>query len=401
MLKSAEYLCGMASKTKNSASFGPSLRLGVLGGGQLGRMMIQSAVDFDARVEVMDPSADAPCRFLTHRFVQGDLNDADAVEKFGSGLDCLTIEIENVSVEGLRRLEAQGVRVIPKPDHLAIIQDKGLQKQFFADHGIPTSPFQLIADANEVGAMGFPIVQKMRKGGYDGKGVKVLKNVADASKAFQSPSLLEKAVRIHKELSVIVARNSMGETQCFPVVEAVFDPVANLVDYLIAPADISIEEAQTAERIVIQVAECMEFEGLLAVELFLDTEGHIVVNEVAPRTHNSGHHTIEANITSQFEQHLRTVLDLPLGSTAPVHPVGAMVNVVGAADARGLPDYRGIDAALATEGVHPPLSGKSQVKPFRKMGHVTITGETRQEVIERMMRIREQLAVEGKPTPTE
>ena len=401
MLKSAEYLCGMASKIKNSASFGPSLRLGVLGGGQLGRMMIQSAVDFDARVEVMDPSADAPCRFLTHRFVQGDLNDADAVEKFGSGLDCLTIEIENVSVEGLRRLEAQGVRVIPKPDHLAIIQDKGLQKQFFADHGIPTSPFQLIADANEVGAMGFPIVQKMRKGGYDGKGVKVLKNVADASKAFQSPSLLEKAVRIHKELSVIVARNSMGETQCFPVVEAVFDPVANLVDYLIAPADISIEEAQTAERIVIQVAECMEFEGLLAVELFLETEGHIVVNEVAPRTHNSGHHTIEANITSQFEQHLRTVLDLPLGSTAPVHPVGAMVNVVGAADARGLPDYRGIDAALATEGVHPHLYGKSQVKPFRKMGHVTITGETRQEVIERMMRIREQLAVEGKPTPTE
>ncbi len=401
MLKSAEYLCGMASKIKNSASFGPSLRLGVLGGGQLGRMMIQSAVDFDARVEVMDPSPDAPCRFLTHRFVQGDLNDADAVEKFGSGLDCLTIEIENVSVEGLRRLEAQGVRVIPKPDHLAIIQDKGLQKQFFADHGIPTSPFQLIADANEVGAMGFPIVQKMRKGGYDGKGVKVLKNVADASKAFQSPSLLEKAVRIHKELSVIVARNSMGETQCFPVVEAVFDPVANLVDYLIAPADISIEEAQTAERIVIQVAECMEFEGLLAVELFLDTEGHIVVNEVAPRTHNSGHHTIEANITSQFEQHLRTVLDLPLGSTAPVHPVGAMVNVVGAADARGLPDYRGIDAALATEGVHPHLYGKSQVKPFRKMGHVTITGETRQEVIERMMRIREQLAVEGKPTPTE
>ncbi len=401
MLKSAEYLCGMASKIKNSASFGPSLRLGVLGGGQLGRMMIQSAVDFDARVEVMDPSPDAPCRFLTHRFVQGDLNDADAVEKFGSGLDCLTIEIENVSVEGLRRLEAQGVRVIPKPDHLAIIQDKGLQKQFFADHGIPTSPFQLIADANEVGAMGFPIVQKMRKGGYDGKGVKVLKNVADASEAFQSPSLLEKAVRIHKELSVIVARNSMGETQCFPVVEAVFDPVANLVDYLIAPADISIEEAQTAERIAIQVAECMEFEGLLAVELFLDTEGHIVVNEVAPRTHNSGHHTIEANITSQFEQHLRTVLDLPLGSTAPVHPVGAMVNVVGAADARGLPDYRGIDAALATEGVHPHLYGKSQVKPFRKMGHVTITGETRQEVIERMMRIREQLAVEGKPTPTE
>lgn len=399
VLKSAEYLCAMASTSKNSASFGPALRLGVLGGGQLGRMMIQSAVDFDARVEVMDPSLDAPCRYLTHRFVHGDLQDANAVEAFGKGLDCLTIEIEHVSVEGLRRLEKQGVRVIPKPDHLAIIQDKGLQKQFFAQHGIPTSPFQLIDDARQVGAMGFPIVQKMRKGGYDGKGVKVLKTADDSAQAFEVPSVLEEAVSINKELSVIVARNSAGDIQCFPVVEAVFDPKANLVDYLIAPANISLEEAQTAERIAIQVAECMAFEGLLAVELFLDNGGQILVNEVAPRTHNSGHHTIEANVTSQFEQHLRTVLDLPLGSTAPVHAVGAMVNVVGGADAHGIPDYFGIDVALATEGVHPHLYGKSRVKPFRKMGHVTITGETREEVLDRMMRIREQLAVEGKPAP--
>jgi 5-(carboxyamino)imidazole ribonucleotide synthase len=329
--------------------------------------------------------------------VQGDLQNAEAVVAFGRDLDCITIEIEHVSVDGLRELEQRGVRVIPKPEHLAIIQDKGLQKQFFADHGIPTSPFQLIDNVTEVGAMGFPIVQKMRTGGYDGKGVVVLRDEASVSKAFTVPSVLEAAVDIDKELSVIVARNSSGEMRCFPVVEAVFDPVANLVDYLIAPAAITAEQASEAERVARQVAECMDFEGLLAVELFLSQNGEILVNEVAPRTHNSGHHTIEANITSQFEQHLRTVLNLPLGSTDAVHPVGAMVNIVGSANAQGTPDYQGIDAALATEGVHPHLYGKSQVKPFRKMGHVTITGATREEVLDRMMRIREQLAVNGKP----
>ena len=283
-------------------------------------MMIQSAIDFDARVEVMDPSADAPCSNFTHRFVQGDLNDADAVVAFGRDLDCITIEIEHVSVEGLRALEQQGVRVIPKPDHLATIQDKGLQKQFFEAHNIPTAPYRLIDNVSDVGAMGFPIVQKMRKGGYDGKGVVVLNDEASIHKAFTVPSVLEAAVDIDKELSVIVARNSAGETKCFPVVESVFDPVDNLVDYLISPAAITAEQATEAERVAQQVVEAMDFEGLLAVELFLDTEGRILVNEVAPRTHNSGHHTIEANVTSQFEQHLRTVLDLPLGSTLRCTP---------------------------------------------------------------------------------
>ena len=244
--------------------------------------------------------------------------------------------------------------------------------------------------------MGFPIVQKMRKGGYDGRGVVLLKDEAQIDKAFTVPSVIEAAVDIEKELSVIVARNSAGEMKCFPVVESVFDPVANLVDYLIAPAAITTEESAEAERLAKCVVEAMNFEGLLAVELFLDTEGRILVNEVAPRTHNSGHHTIEANVTSQFEQHLRTVLDLPLGCTAPVHAVGAMINIVGTAEANGIPDYKGIDVALATEGVHPHLYGKSQVKPFRKMGHVTITGDSREEVLQRMWHIREQLTVEGK-----
>lgn len=379
---------------ENNIAFGPTFRLGVLGGGQLGRMMIQAATDLDLRVEVMDPSADAPCRHMTHRFVQGDLQDADAVFAFGKDLDVITIEIEHVSAEGLRRLKEHGVRVMPDPEHLAIIQDKGLQKQFYADHRIPTADFQLIEASDPVDVMGFPIVQKLRTGGYDGKGVKVLRS--DTDEAFEAPAVLEKTVNIDKELSVIVARNSAGEVATFPVVEAVFDPVANLVDYLLAPAAISDAQAAEAQALAIRVAEAMDFCGLLAVELFLEREsGQILVNEVAPRTHNSGHHTIEANQTSQFEQHLRAILSLPLGDPSAVHPMGAMVNLVGGPDAHGIPVYRGLAAALATPGIHPHIYGKSAVKPFRKMGHITLTGQSRPEIEERIAQLRNQVSVEG------
>ena len=379
---------------ENNIAFGPTFRLGVLGGGQLGRMMIQAATDLDLRVEVMDPSADAPCRHMTHRFVQGDLKDADAVFAFGKDLDVITIEIEHVSAEGLHRLKEHGVRVMPDPEHLAIIQDKGLQKQFYADHHIPTADFQLIEATDSVGIMGFPIVQKLRTGGYDGKGVKLLHS--DVDEAFKAPAVLEKTVDIDKELSVIVARNSTGEVATFPVVEAVFDPVANLVDFLLAPAAISDEQAAEAQALAIRVAEAMDFRGLLAVELFLEREtGQILVNEVAPRTHNSGHHTIEANQTSQFEQHLRAILDLPLGDPSAVHPVGAMVNLVGGPDAHGTPVYQGLAKALATPGIHPHIYGKSAVKPFRKMGHVTLTGQSRPEIEERIAQLRDQVSVEG------
>lgn len=374
-------------------AFGPSRRVGVLGGGQLGRMMIQAAANLDIRVEVMDPSADAPCRHLTHRFVQGDLNDADAVFDFGRELDAITIEIEHVSVEGLRRLEAHGVRVVPSADHLAVIQDKGLQKDFYSQNGIPTSDFQLVPDAEAAEALGFPIVQKLRRGGYDGKGVKVLRSAAD--ERFDAPCVLEQAVDIRKELSVIVARNASGEVKTFPVVEAVFDPVANLVDHLLAPADIPADVATTAASVAIQVVEAMDFVGLLAVELFWSAGGEILVNEVAPRTHNSGHHTIEANRTSQFEQHLRAVLDLPLGDTSCIHPVGAMVNLVGGPDAHGTPVYEGLGSALAMPGIHPHIYGKSAVKPFRKMGHITITGHDRAEVESHIQRLRETVTVTG------
>ncbi|MDE0979942.1 MAG: 5-(carboxyamino)imidazole ribonucleotide synthase [Flavobacteriales bacterium] len=386
----------MQTTPEKSLQLGPALKIGVLGGGQLGRMMIQSAIDLDVRVEVMDPSADAPCRHLTHRFVQGDLNDADAVFDFGKDLDVVTIEIEHVSVPGLRRLEQHGVRVVPKPDHLDVIQDKGTQKAFFEEHGIPTAPFVLVETASQAGDKGFPIVQKLRRGGYDGKGVQILNSTTDAThRAFDAPCVLEEAVDIDKELSVIVARNASGQTASFPVVESVFNPEANLVDYLIAPADIRSDTAAEAQSLALRVVEALNFEGLLAIELFLDQTGQLLVNELAPRTHNSGHHTIEANRTSQFEQHLRATLNLELGSTAPVHPFGAMVNLVGSRDATGTPVYRGLSQAMTQPGVHPHLYGKTQVKPFRKMGHVTVTAETRAEAIERVMVLREQLAVDG------
>tara|TARA_B110000879_G_C11160982_1_gene509047 strand:+ start:1517 stop:2686 length:1170 start_codon:yes stop_codon:yes gene_type:complete len=386
----------MQTTSEKSLQLGPALKIGVLGGGQLGRMMIQSAIDLDVRVEVMDPAVDAPCRHLTHRFVQGDLNDADAVFAFGKDLDVITIEIEHVSVPGLRRLEQHGVRVVPKPDHLDIIQDKGTQKAFFEEHGIPTAPFVLVETASQVGDKGFPIVQKLRRGGYDGKGVQILNSPTDAnSRAFDAPCVLEDAVDIHKELSVIVARNASGQTASFPVVESVFNPEANLVDYLIAPADIGTDTAAEAQSLALRVVEALDFEGLLAIELFLDQTGQLLVNELAPRTHNSGHHTIEANRTSQFEQHLRATLNLELGSTAPVLPFGAMVNLVGSREAMGTPVYRGLSHAMKQPGVHPHLYGKSQVKPFRKMGHVTVTAETRAEAIELVMVLREQLAVDG------
>jgi 5-(carboxyamino)imidazole ribonucleotide synthase len=386
----------MLKKTSTRFNAGPSTRIGVLGGGQLGRMMIQSAIDLDLRVEVMDPSSEAPCKHFTHRFVQGDINDSDAVFEFGQNLDVLTIEIEHVSVDGLRRLEAVGVRVIPKPDHIALIQDKALQKQFFAENHIPTAEFTVIESNGDISLMGFPIVQKLRTGGYDGRGVQVLKNVENArEKGFNEPSLIEKAVDIEKELSVIIARSSTGETAIYPVVEAVFDPKANLVSSLIAPANISDRLEEEAKGLALMVVEKMEFEGLMAIELFLDTDGGLLVNEVAPRTHNSGHHTIEANRTSQFAQHLRAVANLPLGSVEELHVAAGMINLLGASDAVGIPIYEGMNVALEMSGVHPHLYGKSIVKPFRKMGHVTVTGNNQEEVQDILLKLLEIFCVKG------
>jgi 5-(carboxyamino)imidazole ribonucleotide synthase len=386
----------MLKKSLTNINTGPSLRIGVLGGGQLGRMMIQSAIDLDMRVEVMDPSNEAPCKSLTHRFVQGDLNNADSVFDFGKDLDVITIEIEHVSVEGLRRLEESGVSVIPRPNHIALIQDKGLQKQFFAENNIPTAEFTLIEEGGDLTEMGFPIVQKLRVGGYDGRGVQILKSESDIiHKAFSEASLLEQAVDIDKELGVIIARNSNGDTAIYPIVEAIFDPKANLVSSLFAPAQIDDSLTQKAKSLALNVVEAMEFEGLMAVELFLSKSGDLYVNEIAPRTHNSGHHTIESNRTSQFAQHLRVVAGLPLGDVSLLHNASGMINLLGSADSAGAPVYEGLGEAIELPGVHPHLYGKSQVKPFRKMGHVTITGSNHEEVNKKVLKLLEILCVSG------
>ena len=386
----------MAKKASTNLSTGPSLKLGVLGGGQLGRMMIQSAIDLDLRVEVMDPSPDAPCSSLTHRFVCADLNDADAVFEFGKDLDVITIEIENVSVEGLKRLEQSGVRTVPKPKHIELIQDKGIQKQFFVDNNIATSEFQLVEEGGDVNAFGFPVVQKLRKGGYDGKGVLILKSAEEATETrFKEKSLIEREIAIDKELSVIVARNTSGEITSYPVVESIFDPVANLVSSLVAPASIDEETEKRARELAMKVVDVMQFEGLMAVELFLNTDGKILVNEVAPRTHNSGHHTIEGNRTSQFAQHLRTVANFPLGSTAKLHEASGMMNLLGAEGAYGAPVYEGLGTAIEMEGVNLHLYGKSQVKPHRKMGHITVTGSSIEEVQNKLLKLQSFIRVTG------
>jgi 5-(carboxyamino)imidazole ribonucleotide synthase len=386
----------MSKKASTNLCTGPSLRIGVLGGGQLGRMMIQAAIDLDMRVEVMDPAADAPCSTLTHRFVCGDLNDADAVYAFGKDLDVITIEIENVSVEGLKRLEKNGVRVVPTPEHIELIQDKGIQKQFFVDHDIPTSEFKLVEEGGDVSVLGFPIVQKLRKGGYDGRGVQFLINETQASlKRFTEKSLVEGAVDIEKELSVVVARNEAGEIVSYPVVEAIFDPETNLVTSLIAPAEIDEATEKTSIKLALKVAESMKFEGLMAVELFLSRDGDILVNEVAPRTHNSGHHTIEANRTSQFAQHLRAVAGHPLGSVAKLHNAAGMINLLGAEGSTGAPVYEGLKEAIDMEGVSPHLYGKSIVKPHRKMGHVTVTGDNMEEVKAKLLNLQNNMRVSG------
>jgi len=352
------------------------IRLGILGGGQLGKMLIQSAADWNITTKVLDPDPDAPCRSLAAEFVCGPLTDYVTVLNFGKNVDVITIEIENVNTEALQALVELGVKVFPPPALVALIQDKCQQKEFYREHQIPTADYILTKNREDVYRhAGFlPAMHKLGRAGYDGRGVQKIATVDDLPKAFDVPGVLEKMVDFEKELAVIVARNPDGETEVFPVVELVFDPVYNLVDYLFAPANIPAEVAREAYRIAQLVVEKMDFVGLLAVEMFLTKEGHVLVNEVAPRPHNSGHHTIEANVTSQYQQLLRAILNLPLGSTAALSPA-AMVNLLGEAGHSGPAVYEGLELVLALEGAYIHLYGKAMTKPFRKMGHVTLVDQ--------------------------
>ena len=340
-------------------------------------MLLQAAIDWNLRVHVLDPDAEAPCRHLCTRFVQGSLMDFDTVYRFGQAVDVLTIEIERVNVEALEALERDGKRVFPQPSAIRIIQDKRLQKQFYRDHNLLTADFILTENRAEVALLEInqpdflPAFHKLGRDGYDGRGVQRITTVADVGKAFDAPGVLEKAVDFEKELAVIVARSERGEVQTFPTVEMVFHPELNLVEYLFAPAQISKEINQQAQDIARRTAEAFGIVGLLAVELFLDKQGNVLINEVAPRPHNSGHHTIRANVTSQFEQHWRAILNYPLGDTSAYQPA-AMVNLLGEEGHTGPAVYEGLENLLTMPGVFPFFYGKAVTKPFRKMGHVTV-----------------------------
>ena len=358
---------------------GKSHRLGILGGGQLGRMFIQEAINYDIHVHIMDSDAEAPSSFIANTYTQGDITNYDDVMAFGADKDVITVEIENVNIDALKDLKKAGKKVFPQPEVLEIIKDKGIQKEFYRENNIPTSDFELCEAGQPVDFFKnrVPFVQKLRTGGYDGKGVQLMREENDLENLFEAPSVLEELIPFEKELSVIVARNESGETAVYQTVECEFNE-ANLVAFLFSPAEISPETEQKATDVAIDVINKLGMVGILAVELFLTKDGDILVNEVAPRPHNSGHHTIECNITSQFEQHMRSVLNLPLGSTKMVQ-TGAMINLIGAQGYTGDVKYDGFRELLAYPGVHVHLYGKSQTKPYRKMGHITVANENLQE----------------------
>ena len=376
--------------------YSKDFKLGVLGGGQLGRMLIQDAIDLDIKVHCLDPTADAPCSNIAHGFSIGNFNDYQTVMDFGKDKDLLTIEIEHVNIQALKELEKNGVKVFPQSRIVELVQDKGAQKLFYQKHGIPTSDFILVENAfqlnNELGSD--KKVQKLRRGGYDGRGVQVLNGKSDSHKIFDQPSVLEDLVDIEKELAVIVARNEKGEVVSYPVVDMEFNPEANLVEYLFSPAEISSDLEKRARDLAEKLIVQLDMVGLLAVELFLNKEGELLVNEIAPRPHNSGHHTIEANYTSQYAQHLRAILGLPLGSTSVVKPA-AMINLLGEAGFQGSVKYEGLEQVLKIPGVYIHLYGKSETKPFRKMGHVTVLGNNQVELKEKAKNIKELIKVKA------
>jgi 5-(carboxyamino)imidazole ribonucleotide synthase len=354
---------------------GTGRTIALLGGGQLGRMFMENALRYPVRVHSLDPDPTAPCATIADHFEQGDLLDTERVLRYAADADVVGIEIEHVSVEALRTLKAQGKRVIPDPEVLHHIQDKGLQKTFYALNEIPTAPFALVADPSELyehEAL-FPAFLKQRTGGYDGKGVMPLNGTADIANAFSGPCLLEQRVDIALELAVLVVRDDHGTQATYDPVEMVFDPRFNLVDHLRAPARITPQLAQNARRLAGRVAQAFNAPGLYAVELFLTRQGELLVNETAPRAHNSGHHTIEACASSQFDQLLRIYMGWPLGDTALRSPA-AMINLVGEGG-QGAMAMNGIAEIMAVPGAFVHLYGKKETRTGRKMGHVTVTAD--------------------------
>ncbi len=382
----------------NNLSNISSLRLGITAGGQLAKMLVLAASNWDIKTYVMDADPDCPAAHNCTKFFKGSHTNYDDVYRFGQEVDMITYEIESINVEALKKLKAEGKIILPDPEVLETIQDKGLQKDFFAEHKIPTADYknysgkQEIISAIESDQLSFPFVQKIRKGGYDGRGVLVVNDSQDLSKIMDAPSVVEKKVAIKNEISVIAARNFQGEVSHFPVVEMEFNPEANLVEKLICPAAVSEKISKKAGELADKLISAWDMVGLLAVEMFIDENEVVWVNEVAPRPHNSGHHTIESVVTSQFEQLLRAILDLPLGSMELKMPA-IMLNLLGAPGHEGVARYEGLREAMQIEGVKVHLYGKKVTKPFRKMGHITVLAKTREEAIEKANQVKNLITI--------
>jgi 5-(carboxyamino)imidazole ribonucleotide synthase len=374
------------------------VKLGIIAGGQLGKMLVLTASNWNVNTYILDPDEHCPASKACTYFFKGNQLDYDDVYRFGQLVDLITLEIENVNIDALKKLKQEGKKIYPDPDKLEIIQDKGLQKQFYKEKGIPTSSFTIFNSKKEIlssidsGKLILPFVQKLRKGGYDGKGVSIIHSQNDFNNLLDGPSIIEELIDVNKEISVIVARNESGEIKCYPTVEMEFNQKANLVEKLICPSSlpdsIEIKAAEIAEQIISE----LNLTGLLAVEMFLDRNNKLFVNEIAPRPHNSGHHTIESVITSQFEQQLRAIFNLPLGSTKLKMPA-VMINLLGEPGFDGKVKYKGLTECMAVEGVKIHLYGKKITKPFRKMGHVTILAPTIDEATRKADFVKQKMKV--------
>ena len=369
-------------------------KAGILGGGQLGRMLLQAAANYPVETYVMENDNECPAAHLCHHFTKGDITNFEDVYNFGKGLNSITIEIESVNVEALRKLENEGVKVYPSPAALEIIKNKIIQKQYYEKHEIPTSKFVITNNKGQVKEHRsiFPAVHKLAMGGYDGKGVQILRDEKDMNLAFGEDAVLEKLVDIKKELAVIIAMNEKGDTAIYPPVEMMFNHQLNLLEYQISPAGISEKILWKAEAIALTVVKNLKSAGIFAVELFVDMDDNVLVNETAPRVHNSGHHTIEGNFSSQFDMLWRIMLEYPLGNTKPIMN-SAIVNLIGEVGYKGEVVYEGLEETLTIDNVFVHLYGKKDTRPGRKMGHVTILSNERQHLIHVANRIKKTLKV--------
>jgi 5-(carboxyamino)imidazole ribonucleotide synthase len=372
------------------------MKVGILGGGQLGKMLLQASVNYPVETWLMENDPHCPAAHLCHHFVKGDIRDFEDVYQFGKGLDAVTIEIESVNEEALSQLESAGIKTYPTSAALRVIKDKILQKKFYREHEIPTADFAVTEDLESLKKLTsfLPAVHKIGKGGYDGRGVEILRTEGDLVKGFDEPGVLEKMVAIHKEISVIIALNDKGVSAVYPAVDMVFDPDLNLLDYQISPADLPQQTLWKMEAIALRVVKQLKSPGIFAVEMFVDKSGDVFVNETAPRVHNSGHHTIEANYSSQFDMMWRIILGYPLGNTDPILPA-AIVNFLGAEGQTGVPEYVGLNEVLEMDNVFVHIYGKQQTKPGRKMGHATILHRDKADLVRKAHRIKQVFRIKG------